>query len=94
MTCPAFLNSTAPIHLPRGRGPTAATVPALPAPQLTKTRVPLRADELNRWETSRAFDIVEPVFVLEMANQRHRFALSHATGEGVAAGEPNVFPDP
>ncbi|MBX3738262.1 MAG: hypothetical protein KF715_16325 [Candidatus Didemnitutus sp.] len=41
----------------------------------------LRADEMTRWWTFIAFDIAEPVFVLETANGRHRFILSCAHGK-------------
>lgn len=52
----------------------------------------LRADEMTHWWTFIAFDIAEPVFVLETANQHHRFVLSCAKGKVAAIDELNALP--
>lgn len=53
----------------------------------------LRADEMTHWWTFIAFDIAEPVFVLETANGRHRFILSCTHGKVGAVDELNGLPE-
>ena len=52
----------------------------------------LHAAEMTQWWTFIAFDIAEPVFVLETANGRHRFVLSVTRDRIVSLDELGALP--